>query len=103
MKVLIIYYSQSGNTMLIARHIEKGLRRAGADVTVVKLKDATYEMMADYDLIGLGSPVWKADTPNMHHFIDRMPDQTTKPRGFYRDPEPEEPWSDAHRLQRLVR
>ena len=49
MKVLIIYYSQSGNTMLIARHIEKGLRKAGADVTVVKLKDASYEMMADYE------------------------------------------------------
>ena len=30
MKVLIIYYSQSGNTLLIARHIEKGLRKAGA-------------------------------------------------------------------------
>ena len=45
MNVLIIYYSQSGNTMLVARHIEKGLRRAGASVTVVKLKDATYEMM----------------------------------------------------------
>ena len=78
MKVLIIYYSQSGNTMLIARHIEKGLRRAGADVTVVRLKDASYEMMEDYDLIGLGSPTWKADTPNMHHFIDKMPDQGGK-------------------------
>ena len=75
MKVLIIYYSQSGNTMLVARHIEKGLRRAGADVTVVRLKDASYEMMEGYDLIGLGSPTWKADTPNMHHFIDKMPDQ----------------------------
>ena len=31
MKVLIIYYSQSGNTLLIARHIEKGLRKAGAE------------------------------------------------------------------------
>ena len=30
MKVLIIYYSQSGNTMLIARHIEKGLRTVWA-------------------------------------------------------------------------
>lgn len=78
MKVLIIYYSQSGNTLLIARHIEKGLRKAGADVTVVKLKEASYEMMENYDLIGLGSPTWKADTPNMHHFIDRMPDQHGK-------------------------
>ena len=27
MKVLIIYYSQSGNTLLIARHIEKACEK----------------------------------------------------------------------------
>lgn len=78
MKVLIIYYSQSGNTMRIAKKIAKGARSAGAKVDVVKLKDATYEMMEQYDLIGIGSPVWKADTPNMHGFIDKMPDQGGK-------------------------
>ena len=31
MKVLIIYYSQSGNTMRIARRIARGCRAAGAD------------------------------------------------------------------------
>lgn len=78
MKILIIYYSQSGNTRKIAKKIAKGARSTGASVTVVKLKEASYEMMEEYDLIGFGTPVWKADTPNMHHFIDKMPDQHGK-------------------------
>lgn len=78
MKILIIYYSQSGNTRKIAKAIVRGARSAGAVVDVVKLKDASYQMMDDYDMIGIGSPVWKADTPNMHGFIDKMPDQKGK-------------------------
>lgn len=78
MKVLIIYYSQSGNTMRIAKRIAKGCRAAGAETDVVKLKDASYDMLDGYDLIGLGSPVWKVATPNMHHFITQMPDQKGK-------------------------
>ena len=75
MKVLIIYYTQSGNTLAIAKHIAAGMRSVGAEVTGCRVKDATYDMLKDYDLIGFGSPVWKADTPNMHHFIDQMPKQ----------------------------
>lgn len=78
MKVLIIYYTQSGNTQAVAKAIARGADAAGAKVRMVRLKDATYEMMDEYDLIGIGSPVWKADTPNMHAFIDHMPDQKGK-------------------------
>ena len=78
MKILIIYYSQSGNTRKIAKCIARGARSAGAEVDVVKLKDASYEMLDGYDLIGIGSPVWKADTPNLHGFIDKMPNQNGK-------------------------
>ena len=73
MKVLIVYYTQSGNTQKIASRIAKGAAAAGAEVTMLRLKRVTYEMLADYDLIGFGSPVWKADTPNMHAFIDKLP------------------------------
>ena len=45
MKILIIYYSQSGNTQKIAKCIARGARSTGAEVDVVKLKDASYEMM----------------------------------------------------------
>ena len=52
-----------------------------ADVQYSLNEDGSQPVRAyvtDYDLIGLGSPVWKADTPNMHHFIDKMPDQGGK-------------------------
>ncbi|MGI6056597.1 MAG: EFR1 family ferrodoxin [Bilifractor sp.] len=75
MRVLIIYYSQSGNTREVAKQIAKGVKSTGADFHVCQLKDATYDMLEKYDLIGIGSPTWKADTPNMHKFIDDMPDQ----------------------------
>ena len=75
MKALIIYYTQSGNTQTVARQIAKGIKSTGAEVTMTRLKNASYEMMDEYDLIGFGTPVWKADTPNMHAFIDKMPDQ----------------------------
>ena len=78
MKILIIYYSQSGNTRKIAKCIARGARSTGAEVDVVKLRDADYKMMDGYDLIGIGSPVWKADTPNLHGFIDKMPNQNGK-------------------------
>ncbi len=78
MKVLIIYYTQSGNTQMVAKQIARGAKEAGAEVKLTRLKNATYEMMEEYDLIGLGSPVWKADTPNMHAFIDEMPNQNGK-------------------------
>ena len=78
MKVLIIYYTQSGNTQAVAKASARGADAAGAKVRMVRLKNATYEMMDEYDLIGIGSPVWKADTPNMHGFIDHMPDQKGK-------------------------
>ncbi len=78
MKILIVYYSQSGNTRRIAKAIARGARSTGAQVDVVKLKDADYDMFGQYDLLGFGSPVWKADTPNMHAFISKIPNQNGK-------------------------
>ncbi len=78
MRVLIIYYTQSGNTQAIATHIARGAASTGAEVKMVRVKNATYEMMEEYDLIGIGSPVWKADTPNVRAFINGMPDQRGK-------------------------
>ena len=75
MKILIIYYTQSGNTQAIARSIARGAASTGAEVKLMRLKNVTYDMLGEYDLIGFGSPTWKADTPNMHAFIDKMPKQ----------------------------
>ena len=81
MKILMIYYSQSGNTQAIARRIRDGLRASGAEVHLKFLKKVTNEELADYDVIGVGSPVWFEMTPNVRKFVEEMPDQGGKP-GF---------------------
>lgn len=78
MKVLIIYYSQSGNTMKIAKAIGRGAATAAKEVKVIPLKAAGDYNLDDYDLIGLGSPVWKAETPNVRLYYDRLPQQQGK-------------------------
>lgn len=81
MKILIIYYSQTGNTQKIARKIRDGLRAAGAEVTLKFLKKVSYAELADYDAVGFGSPVWFEMPPNLRRFVEDMPDQNGKP-GF---------------------
>ena len=78
MKVLVIYFSQSGNTKKIAHAIAEGAREAAEVVDVKALKHVTYDMLEDYDLIGLGSPIWKADPPNIRRFYNNAPDQKGK-------------------------
>lgn len=78
MKVLVIYFSQSGNTKKIAHSIAEGAREAAEVVDVKSIKHVNYEMLEDYDLIGLGSPSWKADPPNIRRFYENAPDQKGK-------------------------
>lgn len=78
MKVLIVYYSQTGNTQKIARMIRDGIRQAGNEVTLRYLRDASYEELAGYDMVGFGSPVWYEMPPNMRRFVEDMPDQGGK-------------------------
>ena len=78
MNVLIIYYSQTGNTQTIARCIRDGVREAGHSVYVVPLKQVNAAMLEEYDLIGLGSPIWCADPPPVRKFIESLPMQQGK-------------------------
>lgn len=78
MKVLIIYYSQSGNTQKIARAIRDGIKEDGHQVTVSALKNILYTHLDQYDLVGIGSPVWYADPPNIRKFVEEMPNQNGK-------------------------
>ncbi|MFC1946151.1 EFR1 family ferrodoxin [Chloroflexota bacterium] len=83
MKSLIIYYSQTGNTRNIARAIHKGMSQMAEQCDIVPLKNARYEDLASYDLIGIGSPVWFAETPNVTLWIDGLPYQEGKHAFFF--------------------
>lgn len=79
--ILIIYYSQTGNTQAVAREIRDGLRSEGAEVTLRFIKKVTYDELQRYDCIGIGSPVWYEMPPNVRKFVEEMPDLGGKP-GF---------------------
>lgn len=73
MKILIVYYSQSGNTQKIARSIRDGMREAGNDVTLKFIKKVSFDELKDYDMIGFGSPIWYEMPPNVRYFVEDMP------------------------------
>ena len=54
-KVLIIYYSLSGNTEKMAEAIKEGAASAGATVTMKKSLEATAEDLMDCDVVLFGT------------------------------------------------
>lgn len=56
MKVLVTYFSQSGNTEKIAKAICEEAANA-ADADLKKLEELTPDMVAEYDCIFMGSPL----------------------------------------------
>jgi Fe-S-cluster-containing hydrogenase component 2 len=72
MKCIIIYFSQTGNTEKIALAIQKGVKKAASQCDIVKIKDADPRRLHEYDLIGLGSPVFGVEPGNIRAFIHNM-------------------------------
>lgn len=55
-KVLVAYYSQTGNTEEMARMIAEGLVGTGLDVALKRVEEVEIESLAEYDGFVLGSP-----------------------------------------------
>lgn len=55
-KVLVGYYSRTGNTKAMAEEIAAGAREAGAQVDLRAVEDLTPEALLAYNAIVLGSP-----------------------------------------------
>lgn len=74
MKVLIICFSQTGNTHKVAEHIQKGINEAADACELISLSDVNIESFSQYDLIGLGFPVFYYKEPfNISDFIEGLP------------------------------
>lgn len=73
MKILIVYYSQSGNTQKVARAIRDGMRSAGHEVDLRFLRFVSFEDLPHYDMIGFGAPIWYEMPPNVRRFVEDMP------------------------------
>lgn len=58
-KVLITYYSRSGNTAKMAEFVAEGAREVDdANVVVQQVEDTDAESLADYDAVIAGSPTY---------------------------------------------
>lgn len=57
-KILVIYYSQSGNTKKMAQAISEGIEKEGVEVVLKDVKDAQAYELLDYDGIIIGSPTY---------------------------------------------
>lgn len=57
MKILIVYYSQSGNTKKVVEMVEERLRTLNHEVTVKNALTAKVEQVSECDLLLIGTPV----------------------------------------------
>ncbi len=74
MKALIVYFSQTGNTERVAAAIGRGLEAAGVACRTVALADARPEMMAEAELVGIGTPVFYYKEPTVvRDWMARLP------------------------------
>ncbi|MDR1379254.1 MAG: flavodoxin [Synergistaceae bacterium] len=61
-KVIVVYWSGTGNTEKVAELIAKGALDKGASVVKKTVGEATVAELADYDIIAFGSPSMGVET-----------------------------------------
>ncbi|MCD5397570.1 flavodoxin domain-containing protein [candidate division NPL-UPA2 bacterium] len=57
-KVLIGYYSETGNTQKMAEVIEESIKEEGLEVVNKKIEDILVDELLDYEVIVFGSPTY---------------------------------------------
>ncbi len=57
-KVLVIYYSEGGNTKKMAEYVVEGLKKEGVDFELKRVEDTNSEDLLEADAIILGSPTY---------------------------------------------
>ncbi|MBU2549162.1 MAG: EFR1 family ferrodoxin [Proteobacteria bacterium] len=84
MKSLIICFSQTGHTRKVAECIQRGIAEAAGPCDLVELSAVDTASLADYDLVGLGCPVFYYKEPfNVRDFIESLPELPGKHWFFF--------------------
>jgi flavodoxin short chain len=71
----IIYLSNGGNVEVLANHIAKGAKDAGAEVLIKLANEAKVEDVTNADVVAFGSPSMdnnRIDQKEMQPFIDKF-------------------------------
>lgn len=61
MKILVVYWSQSGNTQSMADKVAEGASKAGASVNEVSVSDFDVSTIGEYDAYAFGCPASGAE------------------------------------------
>jgi flavodoxin/Pyruvate/2-oxoacid:ferredoxin oxidoreductase delta subunit len=73
-KSLIVYFSQMGSTEKVAKAIAAGLWSGGYETTFLDLKHGLAVELGQYELLGIGSPVFNYNQPfNVVDFLESLP------------------------------
>ena len=74
LKVLIVYWSATGNTEKVANAIQQALTREGITPIIKKVADSAEEELYNYDLVFLGAPsyMWQPPTPVQEYIKAKM-------------------------------
>jgi NAD(P)H dehydrogenase (quinone) len=77
-KVLVIYYSQSGNTKKMAETIAQGIKEEAVEVVLKDVKDVSVDELLKFDGLVIGSPTYYG---TMAFQIKKLLDETVKLHG----------------------
>lgn len=72
MKSIVIYFSQTGNTEKVAKAISTGIAQVAGSCDLMRIQDVNPLRLGEYDLIGLGSPVFGDPPANVTSFVGRL-------------------------------
>ncbi|WXG41976.1 MAG: EFR1 family ferrodoxin [Candidatus Freyarchaeum deiterrae] len=73
MKVLIIYFSQTGGTEKIAEMVQRGILKSGNNCEIARIKNVNMKRLKAFDLIGIGTPTFFYREPvNVKNFIQKI-------------------------------
>ena len=67
-KMAVIYWSQTGNTQMMAQAIMEGAVQAGAEAELFTVSEIAPEQAAVYDLLALGCPAMGAEVLEEEEF-----------------------------------
>lgn len=76
--VLVIYYSQTGNTKIMAELVAEGIKKEGLEAIIKDAKDADVDDLLKYEGIVIGSPTYYG---TMAADIKRLLDESVKFHG----------------------
>ncbi len=80
MQITIFYFSQTGNTLKVAKAMAEEFENRGHVANCVSIKDYKESTSVNSDLIGIGTPTFESHAPvSVKEFIKRLPQLNKKP------------------------